>query len=88
MSPEYANVMEEGDDYHSLKDAQSLAKWPEWECAIQTELKQLKDMGTWQLVDKPTDATPIANKWVFTKKHDKAGHVMKYKAQLVAKGCT
>jgi len=46
MSFKYANAMEEGDDYHSLKDAQSLAKWPEWECAIQTELKQLKNMGT------------------------------------------
>jgi len=87
MSPEYANAMEEGDDYHSSKDAQTSAEWPEWEHTIQIELKQLKEMGTWQLVDKPTDATLIANKWVFTKKRDKVRHVVKYKAWLIAKGC-
>jgi hypothetical protein len=43
-------------------------------------------MGTWELVDKPLDVTPIPNEWVFTKKRDKAGHVVKYKAQLIMKG--
>jgi len=33
-SQEYANAMEEGDDYHSLKDAQAAVKWPEWERMI------------------------------------------------------
>jgi hypothetical protein len=42
-------------------------------------------MGTWELVDKPLDVTPIPNKWVFTKKRDKAGHVVKYKAALSRK---
>ena len=44
-------------------------------------------MGTWQLVNKPPDTKPIANKWVFTKKRDKEGRITKYKARLVAKGC-
>jgi len=43
-------------------------------------------MGTWKLVDKPHDAIPIANKFVFAKKQDKDGIVTKYKARLVAKG--
>ena len=43
-------------------------------------------MGTWELVDKPRGAVPIANKWVFTKKRNKEGEVIKYKARLVAKG--
>jgi len=44
-------------------------------------------MGTWKLVDKPPGIVPIANKFVFAKKKDKEGNLLKYKAQLVAKGC-
>jgi hypothetical protein len=44
-------------------------------------------MGTWRLVTKPPDAVPIANKWTFIKKRNKAGNIIKYKARLVAKGC-
>ena len=44
-------------------------------------------MGTWELVDKPVGAIPIANKWVFTKKRNKEGILTKYKVRLVAKGC-
>ena len=45
-------------------------------------------MGTWKLVDKPAGAVPIANKWVFAKKRNKQGILTKYKARLIAKGCT
>src|SRR5882757_2638359 len=44
-------------------------------------------MGTWKLVDKPADAVPISNKWVFLKKYNKLGDLLKYKGRLVAKGC-
>ena len=44
-------------------------------------------MGTWKLVEKPPDAIPIANKWTFVRKRNKAGEIIKYKARLVAKGC-
>ena len=45
-------------------------------------------LGTWELVEKPPDAIPIANKWIFIKKHDKEGKVIRYRARLMAKGCT
>src|SRR5882757_11279289 len=44
-------------------------------------------MGTWKLVDKPADAVPISNKWVFLKKYNKLGDLLKFKGRLVAKGC-
>jgi hypothetical protein len=44
-------------------------------------------MGTWELVERPPDAIPIANKWRFVRKRNKAGEIIKYKAWLVAKGC-
>ena len=45
-------------------------------------------MRTWKLIDKPHNAIPITNKFVFAKKHDKDGNIIKYKVRLVAKGCT
>ena len=76
-----------GDEYTSLEEAKTSPDWPEWEKAIHVELAQLNQIGTWRLVDKPPDAIPIANKWTFIKKRNKAGEVVKFKARLVAKGC-
>jgi len=75
------------EDCNSLYKAKASPKWPEWERAIHTELDQLKRIGTWNLVDRPTGIVPIANKFVFAKKQDKDGKLQKYKARLVAKGC-
>jgi len=51
-------------------------------------LAQLHEKGTWKLVEKPKNAIPISNKWVLTKKHNKEGNLVKYKARLVAHGFT
>jgi hypothetical protein len=75
-------------DCCSLKEAKESPEWPKWETAIHVELDQLHQMGTWQLVEKPSRVVPITNKFVFTKKHNKAGNMTKYKARLVTKGCT
>jgi Reverse transcriptase (RNA-dependent DNA polymerase) len=64
-----------------------LPDWPEWEKAIKAELTQLQQMETWRLVDKPPKTIPIANKWVFLKKRNRLGDIIKYKARLVAKEC-
>jgi Reverse transcriptase (RNA-dependent DNA polymerase)/gag-polypeptide of LTR copia-type/Integrase core domain/GAG-pre-integrase domain len=77
-----------GDEYTSLKEARNSPDWPEWEKAIQSELAQLNQMGTWRLVEKPPNAIPIANKWTFVRKRNKAGEVVRFKARLVAKGCS
>jgi hypothetical protein len=74
------------DECHSLREAKQSPEWPEWEEAIHAELDQLKRMGTWKLVKRPEDVVPISNKFVFTKKRDKDGRLLKYKARLVAKG--
>jgi len=75
------------DDCHSLSQARRSLEWPQWKQAIQSELAQLQCMGTWKLVNKPPHVTPIGNKFVFAKKRDNEGNILKYKARLVAKGC-
>ena len=75
-------------DPKTLKEAKLSPEWPEWEKAIQAELKQLREMGTWDLVDPPKGREPITNKWVFVKKLGKNGELLKYKVRLVARGFT
>jgi Reverse transcriptase (RNA-dependent DNA polymerase) len=76
-----------GRDPFTLAEARKSPDWPEWEKAISVELKQLQQMGIWKLVSCPKDAVLIANKWVFLIKYNKQGELIKYKAQMVAKGC-
>jgi len=68
------------DDCRSLSKAKASFEWPDWERAMQIELDQLKHMGTWKLIEKPPGVVPIGNKWVYAKKHDKEGRLIKYKA--------
>ena len=50
-------------------------------------MDQLWEKGTWKLIDPPEDAILLTNKWVFVKKKDREGKIIKFKARLVAKGC-
>jgi transposase InsO family protein len=74
------------DDPMTLKEAKESPDWPEWEKAIQAELNQLRQKGTWVLTEPPDGRVPIKNKWIFVKKYDRQGNLDKYKARLVAKG--
>jgi hypothetical protein len=85
---EITNLLEGDDDQPTLEQAKWSLKWPKWEHAIQAELAQLRQKGTWKLVEKPAGAIPISNKWVLTKKCNKEGNVIKYKAWLVVCGFT
>jgi len=75
------------EDPKTVKEAKRLEDWPEWEKAIRAKLDQLKHFGTWKLVDCPKEAVLIPNKWVFLKKYNKQGELIKHKARLVVKGC-
>jgi len=68
------------DECRSLREAKQSPEWLEWEKAIRAKLDQLKKMGTWRLIDKPSGVVAIANKFVFAKKRDKDGRLVKYKA--------
>ncbi len=72
---ELTNLLEGDKDQPTFKQAKCSLKWPEWDKAIQSELAQLWQKGTWKLVEKP-------------KKCDKEGNIIKYKACLVARGFT
>nr|GEV90033.1 putative reverse transcriptase domain-containing protein [Tanacetum cinerariifolium] len=59
-----------------------------WIEAMQEELLQFKMQKVWVLVDLPHGKRAIGTKWVFRKKKDERGIVVRYKARLVAQGHT
>jgi transposase InsO family protein len=72
----------------TYQEARKRPDWPKWEEAINQELNNLKNNGTWQLVERPPGVNVIGCRWVFRIKKNAAGEIEKYKARLVAKGFT
>nr|GEU62942.1 hypothetical protein [Tanacetum cinerariifolium] len=59
-----------------------------WVEAMQEKLMQFILQKVWTLVDLPRGKRAIGTKWVFRKKKDEKGIVIRNKAKLVAQGCT
>jgi hypothetical protein len=63
-----------GDKLTSLQDAMQSQDWLMWNI----ELKLLKEMGTWEMVQKPPEAKALPNKWTFIKKCNKEGNIVRH----------
>ena len=70
----------------SLKEAMTMKEASKWKEAADEEMRSLEEQGTWELVDLPPGRKVVGVKWVFTKKRDEHGNVVKFKGRLVAKG--
>jgi hypothetical protein len=46
----------------SYDEACSRSDWPKWKEAIDVELKNLKDAGTWEVVERPDSVNVIDSK--------------------------
>jgi Reverse transcriptase (RNA-dependent DNA polymerase) len=71
-----------------LEEAKSRTNWPQWEKAINAELKTVEDAGMYEEVLRPPGKNIIDCKLVFKIKHKADGSILKYKARLVAHGFT
>jgi hypothetical protein len=60
----------------------------DWKEAVRSEMDSILSNETWELVDRPYGSKLVGCKWVFKKKLRPDGTIDKYKASLVAKGCT
>lgn len=74
------------DDPSTFKEVQSRPDWLEWKAAMDAEISQLHQLGTYSLEEPPSDRKPIGCRWVYTIKRDPLGNIVKYKARLVAQG--
>ena len=84
-----ALVIAELDEIEPLyEEARTRSDWPEWKKAIDVELENLKAAGTWEVVERLNGVNVDNSKGVFRLKKDAEGKVIKWKAQLVARGFT
>jgi hypothetical protein len=69
----------------NLQEAKRCPQWPQWREAIEKEIRALESNDTFELVDKPTDATVHGYTIQFRIKHDGNGEPV-YKARVCARG--
>ncbi|KAI3635416.1 hypothetical protein MIR68_006550 [Amoeboaphelidium protococcarum] len=81
-----ALIVQHDRDPLSVTEALSGPDRKHWRKAMQRETKGLIARGTWIAVKKNKGDRLIKCKWVFTRKRNDKGQVVKYKARLVAKG--
>ncbi|CEP01473.1 hypothetical protein PBRA_002079 [Plasmodiophora brassicae] len=51
------------------------------------EMQSLKEAGTYEIVDRPTDAQVLPTMFVHTTKRDEDGEITRHKARFCVKGC-
>lgn len=60
----------------------------EWRAACDKEMKSIRDMGVWEVVDRPKNYPVVGGRWHFKLKLNPDGSVNKHKARYVATGYT
>ena len=61
---------------------------PDWLKVMKAVIKSLNMNDVWDLVELPKDRKAVGSKWVFKVKVGADGRVERYKARLVAQGCS
>ena len=78
----------EQQDPSSVADVKSSPDKVKWEKAMEKEMESLRANKVWELVELPPNQKVVGSKWIFKRKVDADGAVVRYKARLVAQGCT
>ncbi|KAH9468629.1 hypothetical protein Pst134EA_033370 [Puccinia striiformis f. sp. tritici] len=58
----------------------------DWKRAVDLELEAMVRLGVWQMVPIPQGRNLLGTVWVFRKKYDADGNLVKFKARLCAQG--
>jgi hypothetical protein len=85
------NVINDCEDHEpkSIKDCRQSENWPKWKEAIEAELNSLHKRKVFgPVVRTPEGVKPVGYKWVFVRKRNEHGEIVRYKARLVAQGFT
>ena len=80
----FATVKEH--DPKTVGEALSSPEARKWRKAMDAEISQLLQRGTFKFVPAPNKRASLTAKWVFKEKRDSENQIFKYKARLVAKG--
>lgn len=58
----------------------------QWIAAMDDEIKSHAENRTWTLTTLPANRKVVGSKWIFKRKLDEDGNIVRYKARLVAQG--
>jgi hypothetical protein len=73
----------------SMIECRKRSDWDKWKATIEAELRSLCKREVFgPAVPTPPNVIPIGCKWVFLRKRNEHGQVVRYKARLVAQGFT
>ena len=64
----------------TVKEALNSDERDKWRKAIDDELEQLQEKGTWRLEELPEGREAVGCKWIFLRKKDENGNIEAYKA--------
>ena len=81
-------ALDDEKDPSTFSEAKSVPNKLKWEEAMKREMESLWSNEVWELVDPPPIWKIVGSKWIFKRKLDADGTVERYKARLVAQGCT
>ena len=73
-------------DEPSLKEALSGDEREAWVDTIEAELTQMEKVNAWTPVIPPPDINVIPCRYIFRRKRNETGKIVRYKARLVVKG--
>ena len=82
----FLNKGTEEDLPRNFDEAISGIEADQWKQAMDEEMENLKVMGTWIKEELPLGRKVVGCRWVYVRKRDEHGAIIKHKARLVAQG--
>ncbi|KAL1219805.1 Retrovirus-related Pol polyprotein from transposon TNT 1-94 [Cardamine amara subsp. amara] len=71
----------------SILECTQRSDWIKWKEAINVDLNSLRKRNVFgPIIRTPFDIKPVGHKWVFVRKRNEHGEIVRHKAQLVAQG--
>ncbi|KAE8261460.1 hypothetical protein A4X09_0g7660, partial [Tilletia walkeri] len=78
--------VELGEEPSTHRQAMSAPDASDWRVAEAVELGNHRRAGTWEPAKLPAGRTAVSSRWIYKRKTNSEGQIVKYKARVVARG--
>ncbi|KAE8180928.1 hypothetical protein CF328_g9001, partial [Tilletia controversa] len=75
-----------GDEPNTHRQAMAAPDASEWQATEAVELGNHRRAGTWEPAKLPVGRTAVGSRWVYKRKMNSEGQILKHKARVVARG--
>ena len=86
VAKNFATLSERLPNASTLEEALAQPDAEDWKEAITSEMKSLAEHGTWEALSRPKETKIMSTKFVFLRKYDEHGSVVRHKARIVVRG--